>query len=62
MTVTPGVCRYCGCTEDHACLVGHPSCNPQPCSWVEPTRTVCSNPECIVKFAADIKRAKGGAA
>jgi ParB-like chromosome segregation protein Spo0J len=37
--VTPGECRYCLCTEDNAC--------DPPCSWVDPTRTLCSTPDCV---------------
>jgi len=40
---TPGVCRFCGCTEDNACI--HPDCG-FPCSWVctfgDEAETVCS--------------------
>ncbi len=31
---TPGVCRECGCTEEHACEGG--------CSWADDTKTICS--------------------
>ena len=31
-----GVCRICGCTEDHACL----GPDGKPCHWVEPN--LCS--------------------
>jgi len=30
----PGVCRWCGCTNDHACDAG--------CSWANRERTLCS--------------------
>jgi len=31
---TPGTCRVCGCTDDHAC--------PEGCSWVDRDHTLCS--------------------
>lgn len=31
----PGICRVCGCTDDHACEV--------PCSWANARHTLCSN-------------------
>lgn len=30
----PGMCKVCGCTEEHACEQG--------CSWVDGTETMCS--------------------
>jgi hypothetical protein len=53
---TPGVCRYCHCTERRAC--------PGGCAWLYPERTVCSNPECEEKWVQDnllrtAERAKG---
>ena len=35
-------CRFCGCTEDHACVTAD-----GPCHWVDDT--VCSHPDCIQK-------------
>jgi len=32
-----GVCRMCGCTDDHPCVNGG-----QPCSWVDDSHTLCS--------------------
>lgn len=32
--VTPGTCRYCGCTDNAACAGG--------CSWADDAETVCS--------------------
>lgn len=46
----PGVCRYCGCTEDNACRTP-PS--GEPCCWVEDDRTVCSGWNCQRKYRAD---------
>lgn len=34
---TERACRYCGCTDDHAC--------PGGCAWVAPD--VCSSRECV---------------
>jgi len=31
-------CRFCGCTDDHAC--------PGGCSWVDPAHTICSACHC----------------
>lgn len=40
----PGICRVCGCTDEHACLIeprpelanGHMMIDPATCTWVEP--------------------------
>jgi ParB family chromosome partitioning protein len=44
-----GTCQYCGCTETKACKVRTipGSKATQPCSWIDATKTVCSNPKCI---------------
>jgi len=38
MTITiterAGVCRWCGCTDDHGCALG--------CSWANRAHTLCS--------------------
>ena len=35
--IESGVCKYCGCTEDKACMPeGH------PCSWADVSETVCT--------------------
>ncbi len=39
-------CRYCGCTEDHACVDPY---TKLPCRWVEPD--LCS--ECVDKVPAE---------
>lgn len=36
---TPGVCKFCGCTDDHGC--------PGGCSWINEDCTICS--ACIDK-------------
>ena len=32
-----GTCRYCGCTEEHAC--------PDGCAWADDTLTICTTCE-----------------
>jgi hypothetical protein len=40
------VCRFCGCTDDHACDGG--------CSWVEGVEgDVCSAAACVAKLQAE---------
>lgn len=34
MTLQPGVCRWCGCDDDHACADG--------CTWADANWTLCS--------------------
>lgn len=34
LTEQPGRCRWCRCTDDHACYGG--------CSWANTKRTLCS--------------------
>jgi hypothetical protein len=41
----PGVCRFCGCTDERACT--------PVCWWITFDRTVCSAPECFEKFMAE---------
>jgi hypothetical protein len=40
------ICRYCGCTDFHACVLA----DGDPCHWYAPG--VCSNPKCIRAFKA----------
>lgn len=51
-----GVCRICGCTDDHACHL----LSGWPCSWVNNTHTLCSNPDCIRKAKAAAARKRKG--
>ena len=46
MTAAPvaGVCRYCSCTEENACMLAH----GEPCGWIDKSRTVCNSPRCII--------------
>ena len=48
-------CRFCGCTEDHAC--------PGGCGWVTKAKDVCSNPKCVARLEeekAKARKAKSG--
>lgn len=46
----PGRCRVCGCTESAACI-GIPIREGvfANCSWADPSRTLCNNPECMAR-------------
>ncbi len=48
MTATPGVCRFCACTEETPCST--PPCG-EPCAWADRGRTVCSAPRCLAAWA-----------
>jgi hypothetical protein len=53
-----GKCRFCGCTEERACLlIDNPDRDRLTCAWADAERTVCTNPKCLAKFA---KLKKGG--
>jgi hypothetical protein len=41
-------CRYCGCTEDNACLL-----KDGPCSWAFIEIPCCSNPKCVTQILSD---------
>jgi len=56
LTIIPGRCRECGCTEDNACRLG----DGDTCCWYDQNRTVCSAPACIRQYEA--KRAAARAA
>lgn len=34
LTLTPGRCRWCGCTDERACAAG--------CAWADRAHTLCS--------------------
>lgn len=38
-----GVCRVCGCTDDHPCIDENFHC----CVWVDANHTLCDNLDCI---------------
>ena len=39
---TPGICMFCGCTEERAC--------PGGCYWLDSTETVCSAEPCAARY------------
>jgi hypothetical protein len=45
-------CIYCGCTEDHACMLGGDA--PRPCVWWNQDHTCCDNPDCKRRHQAAI--------
>ncbi len=49
-TVTPGICRHCGCRGE-----GHALPNGDECCWVDPSRTVCSAPGCVIAERARVQ-------
>lgn len=43
-----GVCKFCGCTEETACMLPSPPFLLfEPCQWLLPD--VCTNPACVEK-------------
>jgi hypothetical protein len=43
-----GVCRVCGCTEEKPCWLEWNDIDPaEPCAWLDPGHTICTNPACI---------------
>lgn len=67
--VTPGRCRYCGCTRGHACAIAVPV-PPDPvaladplldlepmalaaCRWADNDETVCTNFRCLERWRAE---------
>jgi hypothetical protein len=55
--IAPGTCRHCDCTEANACRLPE----GDTCAWVNPERTVCSNPACIKAEKARMARARAEA-
>jgi hypothetical protein len=55
----PGTCRFCGCTEDRACILGVDPVDQvaMTCSWTDKSRIVCSNPKCIAAHIREMVRA-----
>jgi hypothetical protein len=53
--VSPEKCRVCGCTELQPCLVTYPGGvrAPEPCAWLDPGHTLCSNPRCVALVPLD---------
>lgn len=48
---TPGVCRFCGITDDQI--------DGDKRGWLGPSRTVCNRPSCIRAHYAERDRAEG---
>ena len=48
-TPKPGVCQYCGCTEDDPCYLPVDDSAFVSCAWFDSAQTVCSNARCIDK-------------
>jgi hypothetical protein len=44
-------CRYCGCTDDNACLL-----EEGPCAWADISIPCCSNPKCIAEAMTGVQR------
>jgi hypothetical protein len=55
MNRIPGICRYCRCTEATPCST--PPCG-EPCTWANRNRDVCSNPQCLLRWARDRRAAE----
>lgn len=49
-----GKCRVCGCTDFDPCIypVGGTEIEAR-CAWMEPDRTLCSNPACVAVIPLD---------
>lgn len=48
----PGVCRYCGHTDDGPRRLP----NGDECSWLNDARTVCNAPGCIAQNYIDVEK------
>lgn len=47
-----GTCRYCGCTDERACVFRDPATgNIWACSWVDEAHTICS--ACVTSAVND---------
>lgn len=51
-----GICAQCGCTPLNACR-GLGFMEEENCAWANRERTLCTNPRCLAKAAAEAKRA-----
>lgn len=47
-------CRYCGCTEDNACIIENLDGDTRTCAWA--AHNLCDNPECLQKAAAKAEK------
>lgn len=52
--VQPGLCRYCGCTEDAPCAMCRLAYDG--CGWHVANKTVCSGAPCVVAERARKER------
>jgi len=41
-----GICRFCGCTDNNACVDDF----DQPCSWFDDRETVCTTLTCVAAY------------
>ena len=48
-----GVCRVCGCTRDHACMIPLRDGRDVACWWVDSSMTLCNNPACLATIPFD---------
>jgi hypothetical protein len=56
-----GQCRYCACTDNHACAITvYPGTEFSPttvcCRWVDAERTICSNVRCLERHRREHPR------
>jgi hypothetical protein len=49
-----GGCRYCGCTQERACVLR--TGGGETCAWFDRERTVCTNDECLERYHMDRER------
>lgn len=65
LDLKPGQCRLCGCTERKPCAIEFIDDDGETaavsCTWVDPARTLCSNPNCL-EMARGERRAAASAA
>lgn len=57
--ITPGVCRYCGCTNMTPCAVEEIAGDLIGCYWLDKEHTACSAPECRKKWRRDNRKGGG---
>lgn len=55
--IAPGTCRHCACTDGKHCQIysGGEMCE---CSWANRERTLCTNPDCLMKESARMREAR----
>src|SRR5262249_31726074 len=47
--VFAGRCQFCGCTERNPCKLDAGDAGVVPCGWLDQTRMICNNPNCIAQ-------------